>query len=116
MKARDEELLKSEEFTITIGKANFTERVDGGSVMLEASSKCKMQYESDMEASRLQYANPFEYEDKLKRKLARQYELNAELDLENGKVKDLDLSGAEDDRSCVSEETIYYQPEMGYSR
>ena len=33
--------LKSMEFAITIGKATYTERVDGGTMMLEAISKCK---------------------------------------------------------------------------
>lgn len=41
IKTRDEEIIKSAEFSITIGKATFTERVDGGTVMLEAISKCK---------------------------------------------------------------------------
>ena len=51
------------------------------------------QYESDMEASRLQYEKSFEYEQELKAKLTRQSELNAELDLENKKVADMDISG-----------------------
>ena len=181
MKVRDEELLKSEEFAITIGKATFTERVDGGTVMLEAISKCKTgettalgqykgftllveknflgisylvlqgkteykaelstspvgnmvkienlfhnvqsneefllqkieQYENDMEASRIQYEKPFEYEQELKTKLARQYELNAELDLENKKVTDMDLGGVDEkSRSgCVAEQEYVYQVE-----
>lgn len=37
-----------------------------------------------MEASRLQYEKPFDKEDELKEKLARQNEFNVMLDLENG--------------------------------
>ena len=39
--ARDKELIDNPEFAITIGKATYTERVDGGTMMLEAISKCK---------------------------------------------------------------------------
>ncbi len=185
MIVRDEELLKSEEFAITIGKATFTERVDGGTVMLEAISKCKTgettalgqykgfilsveknflgvsylvlqgrteykaelsnspvgnmvkienlfnniqtneefllqkieQYENDMEASRIQYEKPFEYEQELKTKLARQYELNTELDLENKKVADMDLGGMENSRTdCVAEPEYIYKTESKRSR
>ena len=41
MKKADESLLAAQEFAITIGNANYTERVDGGTVMLEAISRCK---------------------------------------------------------------------------
>ena len=41
VKARDKELIDNPEFAITIGKATYTERVDGGTMMLEAISKCK---------------------------------------------------------------------------
>ena len=41
VKARDKELIDNPEFAITIGKATYTERVDGGMMMLEAISKCK---------------------------------------------------------------------------
>ena len=183
MKVRDEELLKSEEFAITIGKATFTERVDGGTVMLEAISKCKTgettalgqykgfilsveknflgvsylvlqgrteykaelsnspvgnmvkienlfnniqsneeyllqkieQYETNMEESRIQYEKPFAYEQELKTKLARQYELNAALDLENKKVADMDLGGRGSDE-CVAESEFVYNAEKTYGR
>ena len=42
-------------------------------------------YKLDMEASKAEYEKPFAYEEELKSKIARQYELNAQLDLENGK-------------------------------
>ena len=40
VKARDKELIDNSEFAITIGKVTYTERVDGGTMMLEAISKC----------------------------------------------------------------------------
>ena len=185
MKVRDEELLKSEEFSITIGKTTFKERVDGGTVMLEAISKCKTgettalgqfkgftllveknflgisylvlqgkteykvelstspvgnmvkienlfnniqnneeyllqkieQYENDMEASRIQYEKPFEYEQELKTKIARLNELNAELDLENKRVANMDLSGVDAGRAvCVAEPESIYQSERSRGR
>ena len=179
VKARDAELLKSVDFAITIGKATFTERVDGGTVMLEAISKCKTgdtypigeykgfqllveknfmgtnymvlrgntdykaelsnspvgnmvklentfnaiqsneefllkkieEYELDMQASKEQYEKPFAYEEELKTKLARQCELNAELDLENGKVEDVDLGGIDENKSL---ETNVAEPDSPY--
>ncbi len=41
IKARDRELIDNPDFAITVGKFTYTERADGGSVMLEAISKCK---------------------------------------------------------------------------
>ncbi len=160
IKLRDTEMMKNTGFSITIGNATFAERVDGGTVMLEAISKCKTgdtyaigefkgfellveknymgtsymvlrgrtdyktelsaspvgnmiklentfnsletneeflqkkieQYELDMAASKEQYEKPFEYEEELNIKLARQCELNAALDLENGRIEDVDIS------------------------
>lgn len=45
-----------------------------------------------MEQSKKEYEKPFSHETELKEKLARQFELNAQLDLENGKVEDVDLN------------------------
>lgn len=53
-------------------------------------------YERDMESSKEQYERPFEYEEELNQKLARQSELNNMLDLENGKSMDEDLGGLEE--------------------
>lgn len=53
-------------------------------------------YERDMESSKEQYERPFEYEEKLNQKIARQSELNNMLDLENGKAMDEDLGGVEE--------------------
>ncbi len=41
IKMRDEQLIMAPEFTIIIGKVTYVERVDGGTAMLEAISKCK---------------------------------------------------------------------------
>ena len=53
-------------------------------------------YERDMESSKEQYERPFEYEEKLNQKIARQSELNNMLYLENGKAMDEDLGGVEE--------------------
>ena len=55
------------------------------------------QYQNDLDASKSEYEKPFAYETELKEKLARQYELNAQLDLENGKVEDVDLSATKEE-------------------
>ena len=49
------------------------------------------QYEADLAQSKLDYEKPFAYEEEYNEKLARQCELNAQLDLENQKVVDADL-------------------------
>ena len=168
VKTRDKELIDNPEFSITIGKATYTERVDGGTMMLEAISKCKTgettaigkfhgfellveknflginymvlrgkteykaelstspvgsmvklenlfnglhenidflekkieQYQNDLEASKTEYDKPFAYSEELNEKLARQCELNAQLDLENAKAVDADLSGQEEEREA----------------
>lgn len=168
VKARDKEMIDNPEFAITIGKATYTERVDGGTMMLEAISKCKTgettaigkfhgfellveknflginymvlrgkteykaelstspvgsmvklenlfnglhenidflekkieQYQNDLEASKNEYDKPFAYSKELEEKLARQCELNAQLDLENAKAVDADLSGPEEGREA----------------
>ena len=51
------------------------------------------QYQHDLESSKAEYEKPFSYEQELKKKQARQFELNAQLDLENRKVADADLGG-----------------------
>ena len=168
VKARDKELIDNPEFAITIGKVTYTERVDGGTMMLEAISKCKTgettvigkfhgfellveknflginymvlrgkteykaelstspvgsmvklenlfnglhenidffekkieQYQNDLEASKAEYDKPFAYSKELEEKLARQCKLNAQLDLENAKAVDADLSGPEEEREA----------------
>ena len=177
IKTRDAELIRNPEFAITVGNMTFTERVDGGTMMLEAISKCKTgdtctigafkgfellveknfmganylvlrgktdykaelstspvgnmvklenlfnalqeneefllkkieDYKNDLEASRKEYEKPFAYEEELKEKVARQYELNAQLDLENGKVEDVDLGGIDEDIEKVAEADSPYR-------
>lgn len=184
IRMRDEQLITAPQFAINIGKATFTERVDGGTAMLEAISKCKTgdtfpigkfkgfellveknymgvnymilrgkteykvelstspvgnmvklentfnglseheeflmkkidQYQRDMEQSKQEYEKPFAHETELKEKLARQFELNVQLDLENGKVEDVDLNGPKErdedvEDSHVAERDIEYRTE-----
>jgi len=76
-----------------------------------------MQYENEMEESRIQYEKPFEYEQELKSKLARQYEINAMLDVENGKVADIDLGSVDETHgSYVAEPINAYQADNLYRR
>ena len=167
IKARDKQLIDNPDFAITIGNATYTERVDGGTTMLEAISKCKTgettsigkfhgfellveknflsinymvlrgkteykaelstspvgsmvklenlfnglhenvdflekkieQYQNDLEASKAEYDKPFAHSAELEEKLARQCELNAQLDLENAKAMDADLGGPDEEKS-----------------
>ena len=66
-------------------------------------------YRNDLEASKSEYEKPFAYEEELKEKVARQYELNAQLDLENGKVEDVDLGGIDEDIEKVAEADSPYR-------
>ena len=178
IKLRDKELLEHPDFAITVGKFTYTERADGGAVMLEAVSKCKTgdttalgsfhgfellveknfmgvnylilrgkteykvelstspvgnmvklencfngiheneeyllkkieQHENDLAASKEEYEKPFMHEEELQQKLSRQFELNAQLDLENEKVADADLGGIEEEKSMnVAENQLPYQ-------
>jgi hypothetical protein len=178
---RDAELINSPDFAITVGAITYTERVDGGTQMLQAISKCKTgettaigkfhgmdllveknflginylvlrgkteykaelstspvgsmvklenlfnnmqenidflekkieQYQNDLQASKAEYEKPFAYSEELEEKLARQCELNAQLDLENAKAVDADLGGPEeaesrDDVGIVAEDKKEY--------
>ena len=64
---------------------------------IEFLEKKVEQYQNDLEASKAEYEKPFAYELELKEKLARQFELNAQLDLENSKIEDADLGGLDED-------------------
>lgn len=59
------------------------------------------QYHHDLESSKAEYEKPFSYEKELKEKLARQFELNAQLDLENKKVADADLGGLDESKDVT---------------
>ena len=58
------------------------------------------QYQNDLDASKAEYDKPFAYSEELNEKLARQCELNAQLDLENAKAVDSDLRGPEEEREA----------------
>ena len=187
IKLRDTELIQNPEFAVTVGKHTFTERADGGTMLLQELGKCKTgevysvgmfhgfellveknfmganqlvlrgktdyrvdmstspvgnmvklenlfnnlqeneeflkrkieQYQNDLEASRISYEKPFEYAEELQQKLRRQGELNAELDLENGKVEDVDLVDCEKELSNagrVAENTVSYHMKNGECR
>lgn len=71
------------------------------------------QYQNDLQASKAEYEKPFAYSEELEEKLARQCELNAQLDLENAKAVDADLGGREeaesrDDVGIVAEDKKEY--------
>ena len=57
------------------------------------------QYQNDLEASKAEYDKPFAHSAELEEKLARQCELNAQLDLENAKAMDADLGGPDEEKS-----------------
>lgn len=181
--AAEKALLTEPEFAVTVGRAVFTERVDGGTVLLEAISKCKSgettllgsfkgfallveknyigvnymvlrgktdykaelstspvgnmvklenlfgsmaenieflekkieQYQRDMEQSKEEYEKPFDKETELAEKTVRLNELNVQLDLENGKVQDVDLNDKTDLRGgrVAEKETIYQTDLLG---
>ena len=181
VRVRDEELIRNPEFAITVGKATYTERVDGGKMMLEAISKCKTgetttigafhgfellveknflginylvlrgkteykaelstspvgnmvklenlfnglhehvdflekkieQYQNDLKASKTEYEKPFAYSRELEEKLARQCELNAQLDLENAKAVDADLGGV-DEKTQETPRAEYVAEDRGF--
>ena len=64
------------------------------------------QYEHEMAASKEEYEKPFQFEEELKEKLARQSELNAQLELDNTKNEVLE-SERDDIPSQVEEEVVY---------
>ena len=67
------------------------------------------QYEADMASSKEEYEKPFPYEEELKKRIARQCELNAALDLENHSVKDADL--CEEEVVIVNEKGVISEGE-----
>ena len=67
-------------------------------------------YRLDMEQAKLEYEKPFQYEEELKTKLARQFELNNLLDMENREpsVEERSLEGQEPEISHVAEPSYEY--------
>lgn len=57
--------------------------MDGNIEFLEKKLE---QYQRDMEQAKSEYEKPFAYEEELKSKTARQFELNTQLDLENKSI------------------------------
>ena len=68
-------------------------------------------YKQDMKDSKTEYEKPFAHEDELKRKIARQHELNLQLDLEGGRAEDADMQLAADKNivSNAAEEKNQYR-------
>jgi N12 class adenine-specific DNA methylase len=79
------------------------------------------QYHHDLDSSKEEYEKPFAYEKELQEKLARQFELNAQLDLENAKVADADLGGLDEskgspDSNVAERDESYRTNQDGKSR
>ena len=74
--------------------------------------------------SKAEYDKPFAYSAELEEKLARQYELNAQLDIENAKAMDADLGGPDEEKSedrienagIVAEDKGIYMPDRNRKR
>jgi hypothetical protein len=67
-----------------------------------------------LESSKLEYEKPFAYEQELQEKLARQFELNAQLDLENAKVEDVDLNAIEEKGKKDTPDSSVAEKEVPY--
>lgn len=71
-------------------------------------------YRLDMEQAKLEYEKPFQYGEELKTKLARQFELNNLLDLENN-APDKEVQEPETDRAAQETEIRPVEPEAEIS-
>lgn len=88
---------------------------------LEFLEKKIEQYHHDLDSSKEEYEKPFAYEKELQEKLARQFELNTQLDLENAKVADADLGGLDEskdshDSNVAERDESYRTNQDGKSR
>lgn len=94
---------------------NLFNGIQGNIVFLEERLE---KYRLDMEQARLEYGKPFQYEDELKTKLARQFELNNMLDMENKAVPEAERSpeGQEPEISHVAEPPHRYGAEREENR
>lgn len=81
---------------------NLFNGIQGNIAFLEGKLE---EYQRDMEQSKAEYEKPFQYEAELKEKLARQFELNTSLDLENKTIPEQQQEAAQ-----VAEEEIRYAP------
>ncbi len=111
---------KVELFTSPVGNMVKLENLFNGiQENVEYLEKKLEQYKLDLEASKKEYEKSFAYEEELKSKIARRAELNAMLDLENGKVEDVDLGGKEENeknKSSVAEEKSTYHTDVNHKR
>lgn len=72
-------------------------------------------YRLDMEQAEAEYEKPFQYEEELKTKLARQFELNALLDMENRKSPEAAQSQEEEKTETHNpEEQVPHVAEQPY--
>ena len=75
---------KAELYTSPVGSMVKLENLFNGlHENIEFLEKKIEQYQNDLKASKTEYDKPFAYSEELEEKLARQCELNAQLDLEN---------------------------------
>ena len=105
---------KAEISTSPVGNMVKLENLFGGIHENEEFLQKKIeQYERDMESAKEEYDKPFPYEKELTEKLARQLEINTELDLENKAQDEPELSEERfeepDNIRMVSEAPSYYE-------
>ena len=81
---------------------NLFNGIQGNITFLEGKLE---EYQRDMEQAKAEYEKPFQYEAELKEKLARQFELNTKLDLENKTIPE-----QQPDAVQVAEEESRYAP------
>lgn len=75
---------------------------------LDFLTKKREQYQRDLEQSKAEYEKPFLQEKELAEKTAILNELNVQLDLENGRIEDIDLAGEKtEEQNRVAEENLY---------
>ena len=80
---------------------NLFNGIQGNITFLEGKLE---EYQRDMEQAKAEYEKPFQYEAELKEKLARQFELNTKLDLENKTIPE------QQEAIQVAEEESRYTP------
>ncbi|WP_010075407.1 hypothetical protein [Clostridium cellulovorans] len=69
-----------------------------------------LEHERNLEQSKIEFAKPFQYEEELKVKLARQFELNALLDMDkkdNEVIIDEDAAKSTEDEDSLEKEAEY---------
>lgn len=83
-------------------------RIENGLKGLESRVKSVKEqvdeHKRNLEQSKLEYEKPFQYEEELKAKLARQFELNQELDLGKDRDEDIEIDESEVDLDVKANE------------